>query len=202
MRYITNDECSKTLHSFGNVLNVEKAYTICDAGCEDANHVFFENGEYHRLEEPLVLRCDRNHQASLIVKYKDGSTQQGELWLFTNCQYVYSSAYDLIEDRLAQNKGLVSVLYGMAKDFTETAETVWDKETRYQYDLQIYTGTLANISESYWAKPVLLFTYKDADGKETEEWVYCYREVDSMGISRLVKGEPYDFNEEASAWDS
>lgn len=27
-------------------------------------------------------------------------------------------------------------------------------------------------------------------------------EVDSMGISRLVKGEPYDFNEEASAWYS
>lgn len=93
MKYITNDECYKTMHSFGNVLNVEKAYTICDAGCEDANHVFFENGEYNRLEEPLVLRCGRNHRASLIVKYKDGSTQQAVLWLFTNCQYAYSSAY-------------------------------------------------------------------------------------------------------------
>ena len=189
MNYITNDECHSVLSTVGSMDKVKKAYSECSSGCSGAHYVFFENGRYHQLEKPLVPDCGRNHSFFLTVEYKDGSTKQHELWLFTNCAYDYSSAYDLIEERLARNDGLVSVLYGMEKDFSWTADTVWDKENGYQYDLQTYKGALVDIRESYWTKPILLFTYKDSDVNKREEWVYCYREFDSIGMERLVKGE-------------
>ena len=194
MKYITNDECHSVLSTVGSMDKVKKAYSECSSGCAGAHYVFFENGCYHQLEKTLIPECGRGHSFFLTVEYKDGSTKQHELWLFTNCAYDYSSVYDLIEDRLARNDDLISVLYGMEKDFSWTAETLWDKENGYQYDLQTYTGVLAGIKESYWAKPVLLFTYEDADGDEREEWVYCYREFDSIGMERLVKGEIKDTN--------
>ena len=189
MKYITNDECHSVLSTVGSMDKVKKAYSECSSGCAGAHYVFFENGRYHQLEIPLVPDCGRNHSFFLTVEYKDGSTKRHELWLFTNCAYDYSSAYDLIEERLARNDGLVSVLYGMEKDFSWTADTVWDKENGYQYDLQTYKGSLVDIRESYWTKPILLFTYKDSDVNKREEWVYCYREFDSIGMERLVKGE-------------
>ena len=189
MKYITNDECHSVLSTVGSMDKVKKAYSECSSGCAGAHYVFFENGRYHQLEIPLVPDCGRNHSFFLTVEYKDGSTKRHELWLFTNCAYDYSSAYDLIEERLARNDGLVSVLYGMEKDFSWTADTVWDKENGYQYDLQTHKGALVGIRESYWAKPILLFTYKDSDVNKREEWVYCYREFDSIGMERLVKGE-------------
>ena len=189
MKYITNDECHSVLSTVGSMDKVKKAYSECSSGCSGAHYVFFENGHYHQLEKPLVPDCGRNHSFFLTVEYKDGSTKQHELWFFTNCAYDYSSAYDLIEDRLARNDGLVSVLYGMEKDFSWTADTVWKKENGYQYDLQTHKGALVDIRESYWTKPILLFTYKDSDVNKREELVYCYREFDSIGIERLVKGE-------------
>lgn len=69
------------------------------------------------------------------------------------------------------------------------AHYVFFENGRYQYDLQTYKGALVDIRESYWTKPILLFTYKDSDVNKREELVYCYREFDSIGIERLVKGE-------------
>lgn len=194
MKYITNDECLSILNHASNIDGIRRAYTTCNTRCKDVVHVFFENGKHTPLEKPLIPKCGRIHSFCLCIAYEDGSIQRHVLHFNTLCQYAYGQAYLLIEQLRLVTDELVSVEYGMAKDWHWTAETIWDKENGYYYDLQTYNGLLADIRESYWAKPVLLFTYIDKDGVESEKWVYCYREVDAIGLERLVAEDANDLN--------
>ena len=194
MKYITNDECFSILNHASNIDGIRRAYTTCTTRCKRFMHVFFENGKHTPLEKPLIPKCGKDHSFCLCIEYEDGSIQQHALRFNTFCQYAYGRAYLLIEQLRLVTDELVSVKYGMAKDWSWTAETIWDKENGYCYDLDSYDGCLAGIRESYWAKPVLVFTYIDKDGVESEKWVYCYQEVDAIGIGRLVVEDANDLN--------
>ena len=194
MKYITNDECNTIMSAYGDTSRIKKIWSECSAGCEAAHHVFFEKSKFHRLEQPLIPGCDRLHSFFLNAEFKNGLIKQQEIRFSTQCRYAYDQAYLLIVRSRCVTDELVSVDYGMAKDWSWTAETVWDKENGYHYDLQTYNGELAGIRGSYWAKPVLVFTYIDKDGVESEKWVYCYREVDAIGLERLVVEDANDLD--------
>ena len=194
MKYITNAECSNIMSVYGDTSRIKKIWSTCSAGCEAAHHVFFEKGEFHRLEQPLIPGCDRLHSFFLNAEFKNGSIKQQEIRFATQCQYAYDQAYLLIAQLYCDTDELIRVDYGMAKDWSWTAETIWDKENGYHYDLQTYNGELAGIKESYWAKPVLLYTYVNKNGVVAEKWVYCYREVDAIGMERVVVEGAHDLD--------